>query len=714
MSKNLMRSLYNNKPLNKTPNISSTSEINVDSDIAEIRVINNNLSILSNDGEVNSSTKNFTTPTNNKEFKSTIFKSKGSVGKSSHKKRKNDDIDEDIKDKLVKKAMENGMDCNGTHIIIEPTTSFDDMGGVDQQKYEALEMCLYLKQGNIFKSIGMSPPKGIILHGPRGTGKTMFAEALAKLLKIPLIKVSCTKIFGGITGKSEENLRNVFKAAEKIKSCVLLLDQVEVIASSTNKDKQSQNRLISQLMLCMDELGNNNIMEDNDSIDVNDDMEIDDGINRNLSGVIVIATTHKIEDIDEGLRRAGRFDKELFFGIPNEKGRYEILNKLTRNVKICNASEILPNICKEIPGYVGADIQSLVREASMRSIRRVLRTNFNIGRDDETLLMKTQHILEMMNYTLSDEQMSTFIVEKIDFDEARKKIQPSAIREGFATVPDTTWEDIGALSKVRDELNWAILYPITKSEIFTSLNIIPKASGILLYGPPGCGKTLVAKAVANQSRLNFISVKGPELINMYVGESERAVRTVFQRARNSAPCVIFFDEIDALAPTRSSKSQSSETRLVNQLLTEMDGVEGRSDVYLIAATNRLDIVDPAILRPGRLDRKVYVGIPSVEDKIDILIKVSKYGKVPKVENYEYTFKTICEMEKVKNFSGADITQLLHQASMIAVRDIQEGESNHHSVTIQHFERALSKMKASVSDHQMKYYLSQEFKHASEI
>ncbi|CEF68046.1 AAA+ ATPase domain and ATPase, AAA-type, core domain and P-loop containing nucleoside triphosphate hydrolase domain-containing protein [Strongyloides ratti] len=701
MSRNLMRSLYNNKPLNNDSKNVIHNESSVDSDIAEIRIINNS----SPSKESHSNIKDNSLLGNGKSSKN---ETTPRLNFSKGKKRKNE-IENDIENSLLKKANTNGMDNNGTFMIIEPTTSFDDMGGVDQQKYEALEMCLYLKQGLIFKSIGMSPPKGLILHGPRGTGKTMFAEALAGLLKVPLIKVSCTKIFGGITGKSEENLRNVFKAAENVRSCVLLLDQVEVIASSYSKDKQSQNRLVSQLMQCMDDIGKSTEI----NFDKND-MEVDDSKNMDLSGVIVVGTTHKIEDIDEGLRRAGRFDKELFFGIPNENGRGEILKKLTRNIKIADAEKILPIISKEIPGYVGADIQSLVREASMISIRRVLKTNFNIGRDDETLLMKTQHVLEMMNYTLSEEQVSNFIIEKIDFDEARKIIQPSAIREGFATVPDVSWEDIGALAKVRDELNWAILYPITRSEIFTSLNIVPKASGILLYGPPGCGKTLVAKAVANQSKLNFISVKGPELINMYVGESERAVRTVFQRARNSAPCVIFFDEIDALAPVRSSKSQSSETRLVNQLLTEMDGIEGRNDVYLIAATNRLDIVDPAILRPGRLDRKVYVGIPSTEEKIDILTKISKYGVKPKVDNWEETFKKVCEIEKVKNFSGADITQLLYQASMLAVRDLQEGKSLFHSITLEHFERALTKMKASVSDHQMKYYLCQEFKHASEL
>uniref|UniRef100_A0A0N5BXR5 AAA domain-containing protein n=1 Tax=Strongyloides papillosus TaxID=174720 RepID=A0A0N5BXR5_STREA len=701
MSKNLMRSLYNNKPLNTDSKFIVKNETNVDTDIAEIQIINNGGTINDSCSKSKNSTLSCSEKSyNNNTTPRTTFQ-KG-------KKRKND-VDDDIEKSLLKKSMGNEANNNGAYVITDSTTSFEDMGGIDQQKYEALEMCLYLKQGSIFKAIGMSPPKGIILHGPRGTGKTMFGEALAELLKIPLIKVSCSKIFGGVTGKSEENLRNVFIAAEKVRSCVLLLDQVEVIASSYSKDKQSQNRLVSQLMQCMDDIG-----KSTENISNENDMETDDGKNMNLSGIIVIGTTHKIEDIDEGLRRAGRFDKELFFGIPNENGRTEILKKLTRNVKISEPDKIIPIISKEIPGYVGADIQSLVREASMISIRRFLRDNFNIGRDDETLSMKTQHVLEMMNYTLNEEQVSNFIVEKIDFDEARKKIQPSAIREGFATVPDVSWEDIGALAKVRDELNWAILYPITKSEIFTSLNITSKASGILLYGPPGCGKTLVAKAVANQSKLNFISVKGPELINMYVGESERAVRTVFQRARNSSPCVIFFDEIDALAPVRSSKSQSSETRLVNQLLTEMDGIEGRNDVYLIAATNRLDIVDPAILRPGRLDRKVYVGIPTSEDKIDILTKISKYGTKPKVDNWEKTFKEVCEMEKVKNFSGADIAQLLHQASMLAVRDIQNGESYLHSITIKHFERALAKMKASVSDHQMKYYLCQEFKHASEL
>uniref|UniRef100_A0AC35UFB4 AAA domain-containing protein n=1 Tax=Rhabditophanes sp. KR3021 TaxID=114890 RepID=A0AC35UFB4_9BILA len=497
-----------------------------------------------------------------------------------------------------------------------------------------------------------------------------------------------------MTGGSENNLREAFGAAQSLEACVLLLDQIDIIASNANKDKPGNiGRLASQLMSSLDLLGKSQFGQG-----CKEDSK--------LRGVIVIGTTHRIEDIDEGLRRAGRFDKELLINFPNDAAREEILKNLARSVNMENKEAVLGIVAKETPGYVGADLESLVRLACMVVFKRI----FQSKEDRTTLDNEVKNVLNMLGTSLTEDQKKLFIVTKEDFDTARSQIKPSSIREGFATVPKVTWDDIGALSKVRAEINWSITYPINQPEIFRQFKMDAKATGVLLWGPPGCGKTLVAKAVANQSRLNFISVNGPELLNMYVGETERAVRLVFQRARNSAPCVIFFDEIDAIASTRSNTSNSSDARVVNQLLTEMDGVEGREGVYLVAATNRVDKIDPAILRPGRLERKVYVGIPELEEKIDILLKMSKNGTEPQIKDKDQTLRKICEMKKVENFSGADLSALLTQSSKIAIKEIMEGKMTECYLSERHFLEALQHMRASVTDKQMKLYFNQNIIH----
>uniref|UniRef100_A0A3B4ACK5 AAA+ ATPase domain-containing protein n=1 Tax=Periophthalmus magnuspinnatus TaxID=409849 RepID=A0A3B4ACK5_9GOBI len=331
-----------------------------------------------------------------------------------------------------------------------------------------------------------------------------------------------------------------------------------------------------------------------------------DGILTVTAQILVIGATNRPDSLDPALRRAGRFDREICLGIPNESARFRILKTLCRKLRLSEDIDY-GQLARLTPGYVGADLMALCREAAMCAVNRAFLDTHSRENSER----------------LSEEELSGLSIIMSDFKSSLPSVQPSAKREGFATVPDVTWDDIGALRDVRDELTMAILAPVRSPEQFKALGL-SAPSGVLLAGPPGCGKTLLAKALANESGLNFISVKGPELLNMYVGESERAVRQVFQRGRNSAPCVIFFDEIDALCPRRSGNESGASVRVVNQLLTEMDGLETRRQVYIMAATNRPDIIDPAILRPGRLDKTLYVGLPPATDRHAILLTVTKH------------------------------------------------------------------------------------------
>eukprot|EP00795_Rhopilema_esculentum_P003462 gene3462-1841_t len=515
---------------------------------------------------------------------------------------------------------------------INPTESklkLADIGGYENALEEVMKLLFHLKHPEVFQRLGVKPPRGFLLHGPPGCGKTLLANAIAGELQLPYYKLAATEIISGVSGESEEKLRELFAVAQSSSPSIIFLDEVDAIAPNRESaSKEMERRIVSQLLVCMDDL---------DQAD---------------SDVMLIGATNRPDSLDPALRRAGRFDREICLGIPDKAARKKILEVVCNGLRL-SASFDYENIASLTPGFVGADLVSLTREAAMFAVQRIFEkierkmtssiTNADASQTerelpiDEAATSTTEETRKLNalawlrgDSTITMEELENFFIESHDFKRALGTVQPSAKREGFATVPDVTWNDIGALEDIRDELTLAILAPVRHYDKFASLGIV-SPPGILLAGPPGCGKTLLAKAIANEAGINFISVKGPELLNMYVGESERAVRQVFQRARNSAPCVIFFDEIDALCPKRSGTSESSaSSRVVNQLLTEMDGLVARKQVFLMGATNRPDIIDPAILRPGRLDKILYVGLPTPEDRLKILHTVTKLGTHPKL------------------------------------------------------------------------------------
>ncbi|NWH42625.1 NVL protein, partial [Fregata magnificens] len=471
--------------------------------------------------------------------------------------------------------------------------------------------------------------------------------------------------------------------------CVLFIDEIDAITPKREvASKDMERRIVAQFLTCMDDL--NNVAA--------------------TTQVLVIGATNRPDSLDPALRRAGRFDREICLGIPDEAAREKILRTLCRKLKLPESFEF-NHLARLTPGYVGADLMALCREAAMCTVNRVLiksekqhaggntaEESMGTGTD---ILDELQRLLDLLKKQdpLLEEQLQKLCIEMNDFIVALSSVQPSAKREGFVTIPDVTWADIGALEDVREELTMAILAPVRNPEQFKALGLTTPA-GVLLAGPPGCGKTLLAKAVANESGLNFISVKGPELLNMYVGESERAVRQVFQRARNSAPCVIFFDEVDALCPRRSDREVRASVRVVNQLLTEMDGLENRQQVFIMAATNRPDIIDPAILRPGRLDKTLYVGLPPPEDRLAILKTITKDGTRPPL-GIDVSLEEIAYSQHCDCYTGADLSALVREASICALRQemaLQNTKCNKGEIKIshKHFEEAFKKVKSSVS------------------
>ncbi|XP_053568572.1 nuclear valosin-containing protein-like isoform X2 [Bombina bombina] len=571
---------------------------------------------------------------------------------------------------------------------------FEDIGGNDATLTEVCKMLIHMRHPEIYQHLGVVPPRGFLLHGPPGCGKTLLAQAIAGELELPMLKVAATEMVSGVSGESEQKLRELFELAVTSAPCILFMDEIDAITPKREvASKDMERRIVAQLLSCMDDLNN---------LDAS-------------AQVLVIGATNRPDSLDPALRRAGRFDREICLGIPDEGARLRILQTLCRKLKLPESFD-LSNLAHLTPGYVGADLMALCREAAMCAVNRVL-IQLQHGTEKEQpsqpgasaansqpqgLAQEELHRLLALlkeHSPLDEEQMQKLCIEMGDFLSALPSVQPSAKREGFATVPDVTWADIGALEEIREELTMAILAPVRSPEQFKALGLMAPA-GVLLAGPPGCGKTLLAKAVANESGLNFISVKGPELLNMYVGESERAVRQVFQRASNSSPCVIFFDELDALCPRRSGHESGASVRVVNQLLTEMDGLETRRNVYIMAATNRPDIIDPAILRPGRLDKTLYVGLPPPADRLAILKTITKDGARPPLGS-DVSLEVIAYDERCDCFTGADLSALVREASVSALR--QEmlhkdpvSSTGEMKVCQKHFEAAFKKVKPSVS------------------
>lgn len=590
------------------------------------------------------------------------------------------------------------------------TLKFEDVGGNEETMKEVCKMLIHMRHPEVYQKLGVVPPRGFLLHGPPGCGKTLLAQAIAGEMELPMLKVAATEMVSGVSGESEQKLRELFDQAVTSAPCILFIDEIDAITPKREvASKDMERRMVAQLLTCMDDL---NALAA-------------------TAQVMVIGATNRPDSLDPALRRAGRFDREICLGIPDEGARLRILRTLCRKLKLPESFDF-QQLAHLTPGYVGADLMALCREAAMSAVNRVLIEmqeqssqaaavggqpdhvgtkpeeqeqpaipNQQPETIEETELRRLLRLLK--DYTpLSEEQLEKLHIEMEDFTSSLCSIQPSAKREGFATVPDVTWADIGALEEIRQELTMAILAPVRNPDQFKALGLSAPA-GVLLAGPPGCGKTLLAKAVANESGLNFISVKGPELLNMYVGESERAVRQVFQRAQNSAPCVIFFDEIDALCPRRSDHESGASVRVVNQLLTEMDGLETRKQVFIMAATNRPDIIDPAILRPGRLDKSLYVGLPPPQDRFAILQTITKCGRRPLLDT-DVNLEEIAHDKRSDCFTGADLSALVREASINALRGhlcLQAPAATNAPVaeirvSRQNFEDALKKVKPSVS------------------
>uniref|UniRef100_A0AAR2JN55 AAA+ ATPase domain-containing protein n=1 Tax=Pygocentrus nattereri TaxID=42514 RepID=A0AAR2JN55_PYGNA len=576
----------------------------------------------------------------------------------------------------------------------QSAVKFEDVGGNEETLTELCKLLIHMRHPEVYQQLGVVPPRGFLLHGPPGCGKTLLAQAVAGEMELPMLKVSAPELVSGVSGESEQKLRELFEQAVSNAPCVLFIDEIDAITPKREvASKDMERRIVAQLLTCMDDLNSLSVP----------------------AQVLVIGATNRPDALDPALRRAGRFDREICLGIPDEGTRLRILKTLCRKLKL-PADFDFRQLARLTPGYVGADLMALCREAAMSAVNRVLLQQLDTKTPDADVVDNsppTQEPPETPNQaqgelvqllallkkseSLSEEQLAGLCILMDDFKASLTSVQPSAKREGFATVPDVTWDDIGALQDIREELTMAILAPVRSPEQFRALGLNAPA-GVLLAGPPGCGKTLLAKAVANESGLNFISVKGPELLNMYVGESERAVRQVFQRGRNSAPCVIFFDEIDALCPRRSGHESGASVRVVNQLLTEMDGLETRRQVFIMAATNRPDIIDPAVLRPGRLDKTLYVGLPPPADRHAILVTITKGGTKPRLESDvsleavahddRCDFKQEFRLLTVQFTSWCCFFDAEHTFSSGSVKDIK--------VSRQNFEEAFKKVRPSVS------------------
>lgn len=501
-----------------------------------------------------------------------------------------------------------------------PKVSYDDIGGLGDAVNRIREMVeLPLKHPELFKRLGIEAPKGVLLHGPPGTGKTMLAKAVAGETSSNFVYIGGPEIMSKFYGESEEKLREIFKDAEENAPSIIFIDEIDSIAPKRDEvTGETERRVVAQLLALMDGL-------------------------KSRGKVVVIGATNRPNSIDEALRRPGRFDREIEIGIPNRDGRFEILQIHTRGMPIDDSVD-LELVADRTHGYAGADIAALTKEAAMASLRRVLP---DIDTENEEVPVD---MLNKINVTADD------------FRDAFKDMQPATMREVLIERPNVKWEDIGALDAVKQELKEAVEWPLKYAKVFEHMGAKPP-KGILLYGPPGTGKTMLAKAVATESEANFISVKGPEFLNKWVGESEKAVRETFRKARQASPCVIFMDEIDSIAPNRGAGSNDSNVteRVVSQLLTEMDGLEALNNVVVIAATNRPDMIDPALLRPGRFDKSILVAPPDKTSR-EAIFDIHTRGK-PLEDDVD--LKKLAEL--TEGCTGADIAAICNEAIMTSVR-----------------------------------------------
>ena len=501
-----------------------------------------------------------------------------------------------------------------------PQVTYEDIGGLREEILKVREMIeLPLRHPEIFEKLGVEAPKGVLLYGPPGTGKTLLAKAVANESNAHFISISGPEIMSKFYGESEARLRDIFKEGKEKAPTIIFIDEIDSIAPKREEvTGEVERRVVSQLLSLMDGL-------------------------EGRGKVIVIAATNRQNAIDPALRRPGRFDREIEIKVPDRKGRLEVLQIHTRNMPLTEEVDI-EHLASKTHGYVGADLEGLCKEAAMKTLRRILPK------------------LSLEEEKLQPEVLADLIVNMVDFEKAFKDVTPSAMREVYLETPDISWSDIGNLDQIKKELQEVIEWPLKFDDLYQKIGYtMPK--GILLHGPSGTGKTLLAKAVAKESEANFISVRGPEVLSKWVGESERGIREIFRRARQASPCIIFFDEIDALVPARGGGGDSMVTeRVVSQLLTELDGIQELNGVVVMAATNRLDIVDPSIIRPGRIDKLLYIPLPDKKARKEILSIHSK--DIPLAS--EVNLEKISEL--VDGFSGADLRAIINTAMSIIIQE----------------------------------------------
>ncbi|KXB06227.1 hypothetical protein AKJ53_01025 [candidate division MSBL1 archaeon SCGC-AAA382F02] len=544
-----------------------------------------------------------------------------------------------------------------------PTVTYEDIGGLDKEIQRVREMVeLPLRHPELFDQLGIEPPKGVLLHGPPGTGKTLTAKAVANESDAYFQSIAGPEIMSKFYGESEKKLRNIFEEAKKNAPSIIFIDEIDAIASKREEvTGDVEKRVVSQLLSLMDGL-------------------------EARGKIIVIAATNRVDAVDPALRRPGRFDREIEIGVPDRDGRKEILQIHTRGMPL-EENVDLEKIANNTYGYVGADLAALAREAAMNSLREILPD------------------IDLEEKTIPSEILDNLQVTKDNFQTARQQVEPSAMREVLIQVPDTHWEDIGGLEETKQKLKESVEWPLKQADAFERVGI-EAPHGILLYGPPGTGKTLLARAVATESDANFISIKGPELLSKWVGESEKAVRETFKKARQAAPTVIFFDEIDAIVPKRGTRTGGSQVgeRVISQLLTEIDGLEALENVVVIGATNRPDLVDPALLRPGRFDRVMMVPAPDEEARSRIFEIHTR--RMPLASDVDLDVLA----GKTEGFSGADIAAVCKEAGMLALRENFESEE----VKMSHFEQALDKVSASITDDIIENYQQFRKKYGKQI
>ncbi|KAG8390161.1 hypothetical protein BUALT_Bualt01G0054700 [Buddleja alternifolia] len=578
---------------------------------------------------------------------------------------------------------------------------FKDFGGMDEV-IEDLETDVIFPFYHLKETRDSNLTKGILLHGPPGCGKTTFAHAIANEAGVPFYQVSATELVSGTSGASEENIRELFSKAYMTTPSIVFIDEIDAIASKKeNLQKETDRRIVTQLMTCMDE--SHRLVK---PVDENAETESSDCT---PGYVLVIGATNRPDSIDPALRRPGRFDREIVLGVPNESARVQILSVLTNKRRFEGAFD-LAKIARSTAGFVGTDLAELVKRARrlpMKKIASKRKVEFSKEMADG------EYKEDWKRQPLSNEERERLRISMADLEEAAKLVQPSLRREGFSTIPNVKWDDVGGLDLIRQEFDLHIISPIKFPEIYEELGM-DLDTGILLYGPPGCGKTLIAKAVANEAGANFIHIKGPELLNKYVGESELAVRTIFRRARTCAPCLLFFDEVDALTTNRGREGGWGVERLVNQLLVELDSAEQRQGVYIIGATNRPEVMDPAFLRPGRFEKCLYVPLPSPDERGMILKALAR--KKPIDANVD--LMAIGKDGACKNFSGADLYALMREAATAVVREklassYRSCDGTRLTIKVEHFKRALEKISPSVLDEQIQHYklISERFKAA---